>query len=45
MIAQDTGTAITGPHRSDIFFGTGAEAGEVAGRMRSDGTMFVFVPN
>ncbi len=45
MIAQDTGTAITGPHRSDIFFGTGAEAGEVAGRMRSDGTMFVLMPN
>ncbi len=44
MIAQDTGSAILGPHRSDIFFGTGAEAGEVAGRMRSDGTVYVLTP-
>lgn len=44
MIAQDTGSAILGPHRSDIFFGTGDEAGEVAGRMRSDGQMFLLLP-
>lgn len=44
MIAQDTGSAILGPHRSDIFFGTGPEAGEVAGRMRSDGTVYVLTP-
>ncbi len=44
MIAQDTGSAILGPHRGDIFFGTGAEAGEVAGRMRSDGTVYVLSP-
>ncbi len=44
MIAQDTGSAILGPHRSDIFFGTGAEAGEVAGRMRADGTVYVLTP-
>jgi membrane-bound lytic murein transglycosylase A len=45
MIAQDTGSAILGAHRSDIFFGTGAEAGDVAGRMRSDGQLFVLLPN
>jgi membrane-bound lytic murein transglycosylase A len=45
MIAQDTGSAILGPHRSDIFFGTGNEAGDVAGRMRSEGQMFVLLPN
>ena len=45
MIAQDTGSAILGAHRSDIFFGTGAEAGEIAGRMRSDGQLFVLLPN
>lgn len=44
VIAQDTGSAITGPHRGDIFFGTGPQAGEVAGRMRSEGQMFVLLP-
>lgn len=45
MIAQDTGSAILGVHRSDIFFGTGSEAGEVAGRMRSEGQLYVLLPN
>ena len=44
MIAQDTGSAVLGAHRGDIFFGTGNEAGEVAGRMRADGKMFVLLP-
>lgn len=44
VIAQDTGSAITGPHRGDIFFGTGPYAGEVAGRMRAEGQMFVLLP-
>lgn len=44
MIAQDTGSAIQGVHRSDIFFGTGESAGEVAGRMRAEGRMFVLLP-
>ncbi len=44
MIAQDTGSAVLGAHRGDIFFGTGGEAGEVAGRMRADGRMFVLLP-
>lgn len=44
MIAQDKGSAILGVHRGDIFFGTGAAAGEVAGRMRSEGTMYLVLP-
>ncbi len=34
LIAQDTGSAITGPQRGDVFAGTGAGAGRVAGRIR-----------
>jgi membrane-bound lytic murein transglycosylase A len=44
MIAQDTGGAITGAVRGDIFFGTGAAAGEVAGRMSSTGRYAVLLP-
>ena len=32
MIAQDTGSAIVGPARADLYFGAGLEAGKVAGR-------------
>ena len=32
MIAQDTGSAITGPARGDLFAGSGDAAGEIAGR-------------
>jgi len=45
MIAQDTGSAIKGAQRADIFFGTGAEAGRQAGRVRDDGRMVVLLPN
>jgi membrane-bound lytic murein transglycosylase A len=34
MIAQDVGSAIRGPQRGDIFFGTGETAGALAGRTR-----------
>lgn len=34
MVAQDTGSAIIGPARADIYFGAGAEAGRVAGRLK-----------
>ncbi len=44
MIAQDKGSAILGAHRGDVFFGTGAAAGEVAGRMRAEGTMYLVLP-
>jgi len=44
MIAQDTGSAIKGAQRADIFFGTGAEAGLAAGRVRDPGRMVVLLP-
>ncbi len=45
MIAQDTGSAIIGVARADIYFGGGAEAGTVAGRIRNPGAFFMLVPN
>lgn len=45
MIAQDTGTAITGPARGDVFFGSGPQASDWAGRMVSGGRAIVLVPN
>ncbi|MEM8841023.1 MAG: MltA domain-containing protein [Pseudomonadota bacterium] len=45
MVAQDTGSAIKGHQRGDLFFGTGARAGEVAGTMRAGGRMISLVPN
>lgn len=44
MIAQDTGSAIKGAQRGDIFFGTGAAAGEIAGKTRDSGRMVVLLP-
>ncbi|MEE2946357.1 MAG: MltA domain-containing protein [Pseudomonadota bacterium] len=44
MIAQDTGSAIKGAQRADIFFGTGDEAGRKAGRLRDPGRMIVLLP-
>lgn len=44
MIAQDTGSAIKGAQRADIFYGTGDEAGLVAGRVRDGGRMVVLMP-
>ena len=44
MIAQDTGGAIRGPVRADFFWGTGEDAGLLAGRMRQQGRMWVLLP-
>jgi membrane-bound lytic murein transglycosylase A len=44
MIAQDTGAAITGPARADIFFGTGDDAGARAGDIRHAAEAFVLLP-
>ena len=44
MIAQDTGSAINGAQRADIFYGTGDEAGREAGRIRDGGRMVVLMP-
>jgi membrane-bound lytic murein transglycosylase A len=44
MIAQDTGSAIVGPARADIFFGAGEEIGHVAGRIKQHGEFVMLVP-
>jgi membrane-bound lytic murein transglycosylase A len=44
MVAQDTGSAILGAARADIFFGTGARAGRLAGNIRHRAGMFVLLP-
>lgn len=45
MIAQDTGGAIKGAQRADIFFGTGQAAGDAAGNIRDTGRMIQLLPN
>jgi membrane-bound lytic murein transglycosylase A len=44
VVAQDTGGAIRGALRADLFWGLGAEAGEAAGRMRHDGALWLLWP-
>lgn len=44
MIAQDTGSAIRGPIRADIYFGEGRTAEAQAGHMNSDGSLVLLVP-
>ena len=43
--AQDTGGAIKGEIRADIFFGFGKNAENIAGKMKQRGTIWVLVPN
>lgn len=40
VLDQDTGSAIKGPGRVDVFMGTGVEAGERAGLMNSTGQLY-----
>ncbi len=44
MIAQDTGSAIKGAQRADIFYGTGDAAGDLAGRTKTTGRMITLLP-
>lgn len=44
VVAQDTGGAIRGPLRFDLFWGTGREAGAIAGRQRHDVAAWILVP-
>ncbi len=44
MIAQDTGSAIVGPARADLYFGAGFDAGKVAGRLRHNARFVMLVP-
>lgn len=44
MIAGDTGTAIVGPARADIFFGSGRDAGQRAGSIRHGCDVVALLP-
>lgn len=44
MVAQDTGGAIRGPVRGDVFWGAGAEAEARAGAMRARGVYYLLLP-
>ncbi|WP_370693007.1 murein transglycosylase A [Pseudotabrizicola sp.] len=44
MIAQDTGGAIKGAQRADIFYGTGFSAGEAAGKIKDGGRLIQLLP-
>jgi membrane-bound lytic murein transglycosylase A len=44
VMAQDTGGAIRGPARADLFWGWGEAAGHAAGPMKEPSTLYVLVP-
>jgi membrane-bound lytic murein transglycosylase A len=44
MIAQDTGSAIVGPARADLYWGAGDDAGRIAGRIRHPGRFVMLLP-
>nr|WP_174479181.1 MltA domain-containing protein [Paraburkholderia bannensis] len=45
VFAQDTGTAIKGGVRADYFWGLGDDAGDLAGKMKQGGRMWLLFPN
>ncbi len=44
VFAQDTGGAIKGPVRADLFWGAGSAAEQYAGEMKQPGKLFVLLP-
>ena len=44
LFAQDTGSAIVGPARADIYFGHGEEVSHIAGRIKQNGQFVMLVP-
>jgi membrane-bound lytic murein transglycosylase A len=44
MIAQDTGSAIVGPARADLYLGAGEDAAHIAGRIRHPGRLVMLLP-
>jgi len=44
MIAQDTGSAIVGPARADLYWGAGEDAGRIAHRIRNPGRVVMLLP-
>ncbi len=45
LVAQDTGSAIRGYARGDVFWGSGEKAAIIAGQMKAAGQMIVLLPN
>lgn len=43
-LIQDTGAAITGPERLDMFWGTGTTAAAIAGNMQHSGDLYIVLP-
>ncbi|MDH3346991.1 MAG: MltA domain-containing protein [Desulfobulbaceae bacterium] len=43
VVAQDTGSAIKGPGRVDLFCGTGEQAGELSGHLKREGLFFILL--
>ena len=44
MIAQDTGSAIVGPARADLYWGAGDQSARIAGRIRHPGRFVMLLP-
>lgn len=44
VMAQDTGSAIKGAVRADLYWGSGSAAGDQAGRMKQRAEMWVLLP-
>ena len=44
LVAQDTGSAIVGPARADIYFGAGEDIGHIAGRIKQYGQFVMLAP-
>lgn len=44
VFAQDTGGAINGPVRADMFFGRGSRAEKLAGEMKQKGSIYALLP-
>jgi len=44
VFAQDTGSAIVGPARADIYFGAGDDAARIAGRIKHPGEFVMLLP-
>jgi len=45
VVAQDTGGAIRGPVRGDIYWGSGERAADIAGRTKGTGRYYLLLPN
>ncbi|MDW7773052.1 MAG: MltA domain-containing protein [Desulfobulbaceae bacterium] len=43
VVVQDSGSAIRGPGRVDLYWGTGSEAGRQAGQMKEPGSLYFFI--